>query len=67
MVYNPLKQMVGIYHHGPTNEPVSLTTPPGEQELNIFNQILFINANWIQFKNLKIGPKDHFPLPKAIR
>ena len=42
MVYNPLKQMVGIYHHGPTNEPVSLTTPPGGQELNIVQKVLSI-------------------------
>ena len=42
MVYNPLKQMVGIYHHGPTNEPVSLTTPPAGQELNIVQKILSI-------------------------
>ena len=35
MVYNPLKQMVGVYHHGPTNEPVSLTTPQEGPQQNI--------------------------------
>ena len=42
MVYNPVKQMAGIYHHGPTNEPVSLTTPPGGHQLNIVQKILSI-------------------------
>ena len=28
--------MVGNYRHGPINEPVSLTQPPGGHQLNIY-------------------------------